>query len=194
MDMMPVSVDVRVEIFKYQASITALEDAVTVMEKMRAIIGSENLRNASDNKHQFTASMTAELRTLQADVVSLKSGDGGSGEVGCVSQAYTAKANKRSYTREAGSQKNGRTKPPTSRGRTPTNASKCYFEACNLQHTGICFVQYPWLMPPDFPRLGSCPATTQGSWVGQEGGLMGDNRPSREGISIRNAGVDHAAV
>eukprot|EP00965_Chrysotila_dentata_P010942 356130-Pleurochrysis_carterae.AAC.2 len=45
MDMMPVSADVRVDIFKDQASVTALKDAATVMEKMRAIIESENARN-----------------------------------------------------------------------------------------------------------------------------------------------------
>eukprot|EP00965_Chrysotila_dentata_P158344 5230858-Pleurochrysis_carterae.AAC.1 len=107
------------------------------MEKMRAIIESENARNASNDKQQFTATMTS---------------GGGTGEAGCMSQAYTANTNKRSHTREAGSQKNGRTKSPTSRGRTSTTARKCYFEACNLQHTGICFVQCPWLMQSDFPR------------------------------------------
>eukprot|EP00965_Chrysotila_dentata_P035681 1187420-Pleurochrysis_carterae.AAC.1 len=56
------------------------------------------------------------------------------------------------YTRKAGSQKNGRTKPSTPRGQTSTTAGKCYFEACNLQPTGICLVQCPWLMPQDFPR------------------------------------------
>eukprot|EP00965_Chrysotila_dentata_P233250 6199488-Pleurochrysis_carterae.AAC.1 len=64
MDMMPASADVRDNIFKDKASVTALEDAVTVMEKMRAIIESEKARNASDDKQQFTASMTAELRKL----------------------------------------------------------------------------------------------------------------------------------
>eukprot|EP00965_Chrysotila_dentata_P069913 2309303-Pleurochrysis_carterae.AAC.1 len=152
MDMKPVSADVRVDIFKDQASVTALEDDVTVMEKMRAIIESENARNASNDKQQFTASMTAELRKLQAEVAYYVKSGGGTGKAGCLSQAYSANANKGSYTREAGSQKNRRTKRPTSRGRTSTTAGKCYFEACILQHTGICFVQCPWRMPPDFPR------------------------------------------
>eukprot|EP00965_Chrysotila_dentata_P252977 6210984-Pleurochrysis_carterae.AAC.1 len=102
MDMMPVFADVRVDIFKDQASVTAFEDAVTVMEKMRAIIESENARNASNDKQQFTASMTAELSKLQTEVASLKFGSG-TGEAGCVSQAYTANTNKRSNTREPGS-------------------------------------------------------------------------------------------
>eukprot|EP00965_Chrysotila_dentata_P129806 4290902-Pleurochrysis_carterae.AAC.8 len=78
-DMMSVSADVRIDIFKDQASVTALGDAVTAMEKMRAIIESEIARNASNDKQQFTASMTAELRTLQAEMATLKSG-GGTGE------------------------------------------------------------------------------------------------------------------
>eukprot|EP00965_Chrysotila_dentata_P252775 6210866-Pleurochrysis_carterae.AAC.1 len=129
---MPVSADVCVDIFKDQASVTALEDTLTVMEKMHAIIESENARNASNDKQHFTASMTAELRKLQAEAASLKSG-GGTGEAGCVSQAYIANANKRSYTLEAGSQKNGRIEPPT------------------FPHRHL-LLQCPWLMPPDFPR------------------------------------------
>eukprot|EP00965_Chrysotila_dentata_P101659 3356336-Pleurochrysis_carterae.AAC.2 len=77
MDTMPMSADVRVDIFKdQQASITALEDAVTVMKKMRAIIESKNACNASNDKQQFTACMAAELRKLQAEVASPKSGGG----------------------------------------------------------------------------------------------------------------------
>eukprot|EP00965_Chrysotila_dentata_P148429 4900485-Pleurochrysis_carterae.AAC.1 len=86
--MMLVSADVLVDMFEDRASVIAIEDAVTVMEKMCAMIESENARNASNDKQQFTASMTVELRKLQAEVASLKSG-GGTGEVGCVSQAYT---------------------------------------------------------------------------------------------------------
>eukprot|EP00965_Chrysotila_dentata_P061198 2027174-Pleurochrysis_carterae.AAC.2 len=68
MDMMPVSADVRVDVFKGQAYVTALEDVVSVMKKMRAIIESENARNESNDKQQFTASMTAEVRKLQHSV------------------------------------------------------------------------------------------------------------------------------
>eukprot|EP00965_Chrysotila_dentata_P023417 776243-Pleurochrysis_carterae.AAC.2 len=49
-DLIPVSAYVCVDIFKDQASVTALKDAVTVMEKMNAIIESENARSTANDK------------------------------------------------------------------------------------------------------------------------------------------------
>eukprot|EP00965_Chrysotila_dentata_P128454 4247076-Pleurochrysis_carterae.AAC.1 len=136
------SAPVRVVIFKNQASITALKDAVTVIEKLHAIIESKNASNAFNNKQEPTAAMIAELRQLQAEIPILKSG-GSTGVAGCGSQAYTANANKCGYTHDTGANKNRRIKPSTPRGLTSTTVGKRLFVACNLQHTGICFVKCP---------------------------------------------------